>query len=109
MPKYSYKFDNTSPTIAPLPCAKCRGPVGLAETNSILIFSAFLEDVSLSINSFLKLLLVIKIFKKPGPAISILSTKSKEKCWMIFSAISVGFAFSIFDNFKHMFEVKSPF
>ena len=38
-----------------------------------------------------------------------ISTKSKEKYWMIFSAISVGFAFSIFDNFKHMFEVKSPF
>ena len=68
-----------SPNTAPLPCPTCRGPVGLAETNSIntfeleprqlLPYKCFSFNIFSITANFVSL--EVKKLINPGPAISI--------------------------------------
>ena len=109
------KLDKTSPNIAPLQWPTCNGPVGLADTNSILYFFFLLFDPKLFL--FFSIFFIICnhapfdnfIFKKPGPAISI-----DENCFispirivLILSAIILGFLLVFFDNISAIFVERS--
>jgi len=71
-------FVITSPSIAPLQCPTCNGPVGLAETNSTL-YLFFLKEFdpyfsfrfNKSFKNFCQKSSLNSIFKKPGSAINI--------------------------------------
>ena len=66
-----------SPRTAPRQCPTCKGPVGLADTNSILyffflfLFDPYLEPNLITLNKYFSQNEILnEIFKKPGSTIS---------------------------------------
>ena len=95
--------------MAPLPWAKWRGPVGLAETNSMLTDDWSWKRLFWEFRSQKKNWSFKKKLIKPGPAISILENSSEEKLSIIDFAKSNGFCLYNLENFKAILVVKSPF
>ena len=104
MPVNNNKFEITSPKTAPRQWPTCNGPVGFADTNSILYFLFLLYEPYFFLFFKIKLIFFIQdlfdslMFIKPGPAIST-SEKSViffNKIFLIFSAISLGFVLFFF-------------
>ena len=111
------KFVITSPSIAPLQCPTCNGPVGLAETNSTL-YLFFLEEFdpyfsfrfNKSFKNFCQKSSLNSIFKKPGSAINIFLNSGNFLIRFVLSNIAISFGFLLFilDNTKAALHDISP-
>ena len=111
------KLDKQSPNTAPLPWPTCKGPVGLADTNSTSIFDLIPELFLPKLFFSFKILFIvsnflifeIKKFIKPGPAISIFAILSFSLILLImFSANFLGFSLNLLAYFIAIFDEKSP-